>query len=279
MNAALSGLNRIAEIWSSYMTASLTGGTAALLMAAVLSWMLRRRLPSRVLAVLWLAVLVRAAVPFTVGIPVLDSGVAPAQGMAAILNPAGSEGFIAAVGNSAIGNSAPVLSIWAVVFLLWLTVAAAGLTRLIWIARRTGLVIRQSRPAASGELPVDVETIAVCAGLRGRVSVRMTSHVRSPAVTGLSSPVLLVPEGLAAALTPAQWRWTVAHELLHIRRGDLWVQIFQSLMKVLFFFHPAVWLASRAVDTYREESCDEGASALTNAPPQETAAFSNCLTE
>src|SRR5687767_11798172 len=77
MSAALSHLNSFAARWTSFMAESLTGGMAALLIAAVLTWLLRRRVPSQALCVLWLLVLVRVAVPFTVGIPVLDPVAVP----------------------------------------------------------------------------------------------------------------------------------------------------------------------------------------------------------
>jgi len=49
------------------------------------------------------------------------------------------------------------------------------------------------------------------------------------------------------------------------------MQVFQALMKVVFFFHPAVWLAGRELDARREQLCDAGARTLTKVPPQECA--------
>lgn len=274
MNAAVSDLNSFAARWASYMASSLTGGMAALLIAAVLTWLLRRRLPPQVLCVLWLLVLVRVAAPFTVGIPVLDAvAVAPAAGgIVGAASAMDEEGPVAQAGVAAADIPRGGLSAAAIVLLLWAAGAGAGLARLAWIAVRTGRVIRMSRLAETNELPVDVDSIRAAMGLRPGVPVRITNHLTSPAVAGMWSPVLLVPEGLAAVLTAAQWRWTVAHELLHIRRGDLWVQTIQSLMKSVFFFHPAVWVAGRVLDARREEICDAGATALTNSAPQETAA-------
>jgi cell division septum initiation protein DivIVA len=142
---------------------------------------------------------------------------------------------------------------------------------LIRVAVRTRRIVEEARPVLPGELPVDVDALAAEAGWRHPVQVKISPSVTSPAAAGLWSPVLLLPEGLSGKLTPGQWRWTLAHELLHLRRGDLWVQVYQTLMKVVFFFHPAVWLAGRELDARREQLCDAGARALTNVPPQECA--------
>ena len=53
------------------------------------------------------------------------------------------------------------------------------------------------------------------------------------------------------------------HELVHIRRGDTWVLLFQRLMQIVFFFHPAVWVANRAAAIFREFACDDASLALT----------------
>jgi hypothetical protein len=51
--------------------------------------------------------------------------------------------------------------------------------------------------------------------------------------------------------------------LAHIRRFDLWVNLFQRLLETLLFYHPAVWWLSRRVRLTREMCCDELAAAAT----------------
>ncbi|RYD28892.1 MAG: M56 family metallopeptidase [Verrucomicrobiaceae bacterium] len=183
------------------------------------------------------------------------------------------EGRMRLLGETGASPAAPDRSLrLPALFVIWITGALAGLLWLAFQARRARLLVRRSRPAAPEDCPLDLTALALECGLRRAPRVRVTGALASPAVTGLISPVLLLPEGLAAALTPGQLRWAAAHELSHLRRGDLWVQLFESVMKCLFFFHPAVWVASRQLTERREECCDHAASALTGLPARESAA-------
>ena len=49
----------------------------------------------------------------------------------------------------------------------------------------------------------------------------------------------------------------IAHELAHIRRHDYLVNLLQSAVETLLFYHPAVWWVSSAVRAEREHCCDD----------------------
>jgi hypothetical protein len=46
-------------------------------------------------------------------------------------------------------------------------------------------------------------------------------------------------------------------EVLHIRRGDLWVGLLQTLAQALWWFHPLVWWVGRLTTREAERCCDE----------------------
>ena len=76
----------------------------------------------------------------------------------------------------------------------------------------------------------------------------------TPFTTGLRQPVICLPAALAGQ--PGLWEPVLAHELAHVRRGDvLWLRL-QSLVLLLFFFHPVAWLAARRLHHSREALCD-----------------------
>jgi ankyrin repeat protein/thiol-disulfide isomerase/thioredoxin len=54
----------------------------------------------------------------------------------------------------------------------------------------------------------------------------------------------------------------LAHELAHVRRHDYLVNLLQSVIETLLFFHPAVWWLSRRIRIERENCCDDAAVAL-----------------
>ena len=119
---------------------------------------------------------------------------------------------------------------------------------------------RLKRLASSPKESDLIETVAQLArALRVSRFVRVLESVlvRVPTVVGWVRPVILLPVGLATGLTPEQVRSILAHELAHIRRYDYLVNLLQSLVETLLFYHPAAWFISRRIRAERENCCDD----------------------
>ena len=84
----------------------------------------------------------------------------------------------------------------------------------------------------------------------------------TPAVVGWIRPVVLLPVASLAGLTPAQVEAILVHELAHIRRHDYLMNLVQSLVETVLFYHPAVWWVSATVRAEREHCCDDVAVRL-----------------
>ena len=84
-----------------------------------------------------------------------------------------------------------------------------------------------------------------------------------PVVIGYLRPVILMPVGLLAGLPAGQLESILLHELAHIRRYDYMVNLLQTLVEGLLFYHPAVWWISGVIRTERENCCDDLVVATT----------------
>jgi beta-lactamase regulating signal transducer with metallopeptidase domain/outer membrane translocation and assembly module TamA len=95
--------------------------------------------------------------------------------------------------------------------------------------------------------------------LRVRRSVRLlVSNSRlGPAVLGFFRPTILLPECIVAGRSADELEPLLAHELIHVRRGDLGVGILQVLAQAVWWFHPLVWFAGRRLSREAERCCDE----------------------
>ncbi len=89
------------------------------------------------------------------------------------------------------------------------------------------------------------------------VQVRESARVAMPVVIGAIRPVLLLPIGLATGLSLRELEAVLAHELAHIKRHDYAVNLLQSVVEVVYFFHPALWWLSARVREERENCCDD----------------------
>ena len=76
-------------------------------------------------------------------------------------------------------------------------------------------------------------------GIAVPVRFRVTRYVQVPAVIGWLRPILLVPAAALADLAPQQLEALLLHELAHIRRHDYAVNLLQTFVETLLFYHPA----------------------------------------
>ena len=90
-----------------------------------------------------------------------------------------------------------------------------------------------------------------------RPLIHLSHRVTEAVAVGFLKPMILLPVAWVTELPPAMIEAVIAHELAHIRRGDLWVNLVQRLIETLLFYHPAVWWLSRRLRIERELCCDE----------------------
>lgn len=78
-----------------------------------------------------------------------------------------------------------------------------------------------------------------------------------PMAIGWIKPVVLLPASMITGLTPAQLDMLLLHELAHIRRHDYLVNLIQSFVEIVLFFHPAVFWVSKQMRIEREYCSDD----------------------
>lgn len=102
-----------------------------------------------------------------------------------------------------------------------------------------------------------VEKIKRQLGYSRKVLLLESSNISSPATVGWLKPVILFPLGMLSGLSQHHVEAIFAHEIAHLKRHDYLVNILQSLVDILFFFNPFVWLISRKIRIERENCCDD----------------------
>lgn len=129
--------------------------------------------------------------------------------------------------------------------------------------RLTGGWLVARRLATRAVRPVTPEIHALARRVAGRIAldrfVRFfeSSSVAVPVTVGWMKPVVLLPVAAMSGLSTTQIEALLAHELAHIRRHDYLVNLLQSALETMLFYHPAVWWASKIVRAEREHCCDD----------------------
>lgn len=165
----------------------------------------------------------------------------------------------------------PALSAASMIVLLWLAgclcVGTITAIRIRLFATR----VRNSTVKTPQYLSQAVQRLSKRLGLNRQVHIKVVDCSIGPAVIGLFHPTLLLPKIIVDQQSNAELEPLVAHELVHIRRGDLCWALVQSMSVCVCWFHPLVWLAQRLVTQESERSCDEETIASLNCSPAEYA--------
>jgi bla regulator protein BlaR1 len=114
-----------------------------------------------------------------------------------------------------------------------------------------------------------IAQLAPLAGLTKLPSAGVSDEVDAPMVVGLRRPMIVLPANRFSALSVPEQDMALCHELVHLRRRDLWLGCVPALAERLFFFHPLAHLAAREYLVAREAACDREVLRLLDAQPHD----------
>ena len=146
---------------------------------------------------------------------------------------------------------------------LWFAVAMVFAGRLLWDYGRLRLRLNRE-PRLKAQALLDCWTEAErLMRTRRRLDLVETDLIQSPAIFGLIRGRLLLPRDLTARFSDAELRYVFLHELAHLKRGDLFVNWLMTMLQVLHWFNPVIWLALGRMRADRELACDTLALSVT----------------
>jgi bla regulator protein BlaR1 len=149
----------------------------------------------------------------------------------------------------------PSLLAWTVV--AWLAGVALLSLRLLLGWRHIVRLRRSAQRQALSHLTPLLEHLRKGMAIGKPVILAASDRVRSPVVVGWLKPLILFPTALVNRLDADQIEMILAHELAHIRRHDHLVNLIQTVIETLLFYHPVVALVSRRIRIERENACDD----------------------
>jgi hypothetical protein len=133
---------------------------------------------------------------------------------------------------------------------------------LAWVRRRSRP--GAYRPDAAWQAVLD--RLAARLGIGRKVILGLVEDLASPVTAGCLRPLVLVPASLATGMAPQLLEALLAHELAHVRRHDYLVNLVQSAIEILLFYHPAVWWLSHRIRAERELIADDLAASALGEP-------------
>ena len=117
-------------------------------------------------------------------------------------------------------------------------------------------MIRRSR-LAPHEISELLNVIRTDYGFSKSVQIRISDELTTPAMTGIFRPMILLPDWAEHELDEQQMRFVIVHELIHVEKRDVLIQLAAFLVQVIHWFNPLVYLVARRIESFRELVCDQ----------------------
>ena len=184
----------------------------------------KQKIPAKGMLLLWQAAILRLCLPGQIALPV------PWMGASVSRNPAGG------------GQMWTWIWLWGVFF-------AGMVTVFRWQQARRLLKKAWPFPDAFCHQWIAGET-------KRKVKVMLCPGIRTPLAAGLLRPYILLPQDMDLQ-DKERLRFVITHEMVHIRRWDLWWKGLALLCRCLHWFNPLVWLLPALLEGDMERSCDE----------------------
>jgi len=171
----------------------------------------------------------------------LQTGLVPSAGADRVITPA---------------MSGSLLTWQGYVLLAWLASVVLMMTLLIQRALFVRSLVTQSE-TASDTMTSILQSARQQMHVTTRVGLRHSQAIAGPCVCGLVRPIILIPQSLSSKVSEQRFKAILLHELAHIKRGDLWVSCIQTIVQIVYVYHPLLWVANAMIRKVREQAADE----------------------
>jgi beta-lactamase regulating signal transducer with metallopeptidase domain/biopolymer transport protein ExbD len=278
MNLFLERLTEMAPTWGAALGRSAWQGGLALLAvwllgltfpkipARVRCWLWRLAFAKLLIGLVWVAPLKLALLPA----PRLASPIASRVAVTQAIRQAPAISALPAPYKTIPGAISAVSARpqWpGLLLMLWTLGVGIGLVRIIcqwWVARR---MILTSGPLVDAAMETTLASHCGRFGIRSVPELRLSSETGTPFLSGLIRLVIVVPANFPAEKSLRQLQMMLGHELAHVQRRDLWWAWLPTTARLLFFFHPLVWVAAKESRLTAEMAADELALTVCQLEP------------
>lgn len=149
---------------------------------------------------------------------------------------------------------------------MWAIGVAVLILRLLlglrWVSQQVNSAKQFSDPIWQAKL----QQMATAMGVKSILRLGISTQLPFPVTAGWWRPIVILPASLMSGMSPHLVEALLAHEVAHIKRFDYLINLLQSLIEIVLFYHPVVWWLSKQIRQEREQIADDLAASLLGEP-------------
>jgi beta-lactamase regulating signal transducer with metallopeptidase domain len=228
----------------------------------IIRWLVHDRLPAKWQHAFWLILIVRLLLPsgFDSNVSiynVLDRSDAVLRSSTRIFTqPIWVEEGATPQNDTSIKETSRQWTMEDVFSAIWI-IGAFAFTFIMTLGNlKCWIKIRRRQPVVEANL---LDSFAECRKsmqIHRSIQVAQLESIHIPMLYGWLRPVILLPSSQIGKLTPEQIKHILCHELAHYKRHDILIAHITTLLQILHWFNPLMWLAFNKIRLDREIACD-----------------------
>lgn len=223
-----------------------------LLFIAVTPFLLKRY-KSKWLYYSWLAILAGFILPFTFNISTKVVNLSESVQLPSKEPVPTNSSQITLVSSSI--DTVTELSVWQMVMIVWIIGIVVFLAvhlvkhyRFIYMVIRWGLTITEPKTLHL------LEKVKRELNITKEIALKECSFIHSPMLVGFAKNTILLPNN---AYREEELNVILKHELVHLKRKDLWYKALVLLVSSIHWFNPFFYLFAKELDNLCEHACDD----------------------
>lgn len=261
-----------------------------ILIVMVIKAIYKDKINQKMIMLLWLLILVRLIMPFTVSSPLhVDAILSQKEVIKPTFNEPVSEesttGHNITYSQNKVGdinesnikpldaiNTAPVenkqsfiiqlfntlkgISIKTYLIAIWVIGIVFILLKNLALNTKFKLQVKRDLRNADSYLSRILDKLQYELQMDKHVCITQSSYIDIPLVCGLVNPTIIIPTTLYANVSDDKLRLIIRHELFHVKRYDVLKNCLWLIAKTLHWFNPLVWIGFNAYLDDVEIACD-----------------------
>jgi bla regulator protein blaR1 len=92
--------------------------------------------------------------------------------------------------------------------------------------------------------------------IKQTIPVYTSNYIKSPCISGVFRPKIFLPKDIMETFSISQIEHILLHEIIHFKRKDLFYNFFSIVTLIIHWFNPVVWFIIKKMRFERELACD-----------------------
>lgn len=159
--------------------------------------------------------------------------------------------------------------------MIWVIILGIGALYLLAIYIIFCFKVKSDEPFREVEICDTLSQCKKAMKVRRNIQIKKSNSVKTPCITGLITPVILIPKYMASKLTNEEIKYIIIHELVHFKRKDTLINWIITVLNLIHWFNPILYFLFKRLRQDSEISCD--ARALSYIKGKEHKNYGNTI--